>query len=180
MVEAFALTAPEAPMRGGAEFSDCGRYRFRLWRRWDDRGVGRAVCWIMLNPSKAGAHPDDNDTTVSKCIGFARRWNYQAIHVVNLYQLIETDSRQLFSGRVDASGAEWFERIEWAVKLSLLVVCAWGSQGPVVDGRASEVVHRLTARGHALHCLGRTKGGAPRHPSRLGYDAELKPYGGDA
>lgn len=36
---------------GGAKFSACGRYRYRLWLKW---GVSRpTLAFLMLNPSIA-------------------------------------------------------------------------------------------------------------------------------
>lgn len=45
-------------MKGcGAVISDCGRYRYALWRMWDNRLP--SVLFIGLNPSTADATKDD-------------------------------------------------------------------------------------------------------------------------
>ena len=67
-----------------AIISPCGRYRYRLDRRWGD---GRTMGFIMLNPSTADAENDD--PTIRRCIGFAKREGCDAIAVVNLYALRE-------------------------------------------------------------------------------------------
>lgn len=36
----------------GADFSPCGHYRYRLWRRLE---AGLAAVWLILNPSTADA-----------------------------------------------------------------------------------------------------------------------------
>lgn len=64
-----------------ATISDCGKYRYRLSRIWEP---GRPVAtFVMLNPSTADATNDD--ATIRKCMGFARRWNLGGIHVGNLF-----------------------------------------------------------------------------------------------
>lgn len=41
----------------GAELSECGRYRYKLWRIWDQETP--PVMFLMLNPSTADANKDD-------------------------------------------------------------------------------------------------------------------------
>ena len=53
----------------GAWFSTDKRYRWALWRTWNVN-KGRVV-FIGLNPSTATETEDD--PTVRRCIGFARR-----------------------------------------------------------------------------------------------------------
>jgi len=190
VADRFALAAPvhfSEPWIGEAEFSACGRYR--LWltrRRKGTSGLVRLV-WIMLNPSTASANPDGDpkhdDPTIRKCIGFARRWDYRAFAVVNLFDLIATDPADLWRAGPgeQLSNSEWIPNklIIDVAKAASLVVCAWGSSGgPRADERARDLVGLLGMRGVDLSCLGLTKGGAPRHPSRLGYDAALEPYQG--
>jgi hypothetical protein len=74
----------------GATLSDCGRYRYRLWRRWAD---GPTVLFVMLNPSTADA--DVDDPTIRRCIGFARSWGAGALEVVNLYAWRATQPAEL-------------------------------------------------------------------------------------
>ena len=67
--------------QSGADFSECGRYRYKLWRTWDD--VRPVVMFIMLNPSTADATADD--PTIRRCIGFAHDWGYGGVRVGNLF-----------------------------------------------------------------------------------------------
>ncbi|HMA98577.1 MAG TPA: DUF1643 domain-containing protein, partial [Wenzhouxiangella sp.] len=55
-----------ADRSSGANFSRCRRFRYTLWRRWDDDGP--MVMIIGLNPSTADAHR--NDPTIRRCIRF--------------------------------------------------------------------------------------------------------------
>ena len=63
-----------------AEFSEDGRYRYYLTRRWDK--CRYPIIFAMLNPSTATAEIDD--PTLRRCIGYARKWGYGGLIVVNL------------------------------------------------------------------------------------------------
>lgn len=152
-----------------AVLSPCGLYRYRLGRRW---APGGTVCWILLNPSTAGAVKDD--PTIRRCVGFAKRWGCGAIEVVNLFALRSPDPRSLFRGP-DPIGPENDAHIMGSVTSGDIVVCAWGALGRLF-GRGHEVQHMLTfAR---LKCLGETKSGQPRHPLYLRADAQLVKWDG--
>src|SRR5689334_20041621 len=69
-----------------AVLSPCGLYRYRLTRRWGD---GPALLFVMLNPSTADATEDD--PTIRRCTGFAKREGMPAIEVVNLFAWRATD-----------------------------------------------------------------------------------------
>ncbi len=57
-------------MQTGAEFDATGRYRYMLWRSWDEQAA--RVGFVMLNPSRADAVV--NDPTIRRCLGFAQAW----------------------------------------------------------------------------------------------------------
>ena len=149
-------------MTGGATFSRDRRYRYRLWRRWDP--VRPVVAFVMLNPSTADARHDD--PTIRRCVGFARRWGYGGIEVVNLYSYRATDPRALRTVP-DPVGPGNRRHIRRALRRAALVVLAWGAN----------------ARGDGLgtvaqaHCLGLTRAGQPRHPLYLRRDVQPRPYG---
>ena len=169
------MTASAAHQRGlfedgataGAVISPCGRYRYRLWRRWDP---GFSVTWLMLNPSTADAEVDD--PTIRKCIGFSKRWGYSAIEVVNLFAWRATDPKDLLArwrSAHDIVGPDNDRHILSAVARSPLVVAAWGNDDAArLGGRDAAVLH-----GFGAECLGRTSKGAPRHPLMLAYDTAL-------
>jgi len=132
-----------------------GRYRFRLWRRW---APGGAALWIMLNPSTADDVGDD--PTIRRCIGLSRGWGFGAIEVVNLYALRATRPRDLFAARAPV-GRGNDAAIAASAAAAESIVVAWGMHGGR-GARAGDVL-ALLAR-CPLWCLGRTRGGQPRHP----------------
>ncbi len=150
-----------------ATFSECGRYRYTLTRTWGDPAP--AVLFVMLNPSTADA--DVDDPTIRRCIGFARRWGYDTLHVGNLFAYRATDPRLL--GKIDApvgpDNDDWLEQL---AAQSRIVVCAWGAD-PAAERRGTEVAEQLRRLRSPLWALGLTKDGHPRHPLYVKGDATL-------
>ena len=153
-------------MSGGAVFSRDRRYRYRLWRRWDrSRPV---VAFVMLNPSTADATRDD--PTIRRCIGFARRWGYGGVEIVNLFAFRATDPRALRAAH-DPEGPRNAAQVRRAASTAALVLAAWGADG-AVGTRGAALERRLSPR---LRCLGVTRSGAPRHPLYLRSSARPVP-----
>lgn len=146
----------------GATLSACGRFRYKLWRRWDDRPM---ALFVMLNPSTADATQDD--PTIRRCIGFARRWGMGGVRVCNLYALRATNPRDLV-GVLDAVGESNCSpnQNDLAIRSAACdagrIIAAWGAwPGPY--SMRTAIVQRLLADRH-VEALGHTKSGAPRHP----------------
>lgn len=154
----------------GAVLSECGLYRYRLWRRWGD---GERMAWIMLNPSTADANVDD--PTIRRCMGFARREGYDGIEVINLYALRATKPKHLLD-HPDPEGPEnifyWRDVLE-DHRIGMVVV-AWGAGGST-QLRPSKAVAEWWARG--WYCLGMTAAGLPRHPLYVRADQPLVLWG---
>ncbi|MEH6402829.1 MAG: DUF1643 domain-containing protein, partial [Sneathiella sp.] len=74
----------------GAEFSDCNKYRYSLWRRWD---AGPTVSFLMLNPSTADG--SSNDPTVERCHRRAVAMGFGALEVINIFGFRATDPKDL-------------------------------------------------------------------------------------
>lgn len=147
--------------RDTADFSECGRYRFRLTRRFKD-GIG-VVNFIMLNPSTATA--DIDDPTIRRCMAFARAWRASELVVTNIFALRATDPREL--RRVaDPVGPENDEWILGVAQAADRVICAWGNHGRL-GGRGTSVAAMLRTAGVELHALRITKLGQPQHPLYL-------------
>lgn len=150
-------------LRGTATLSADRAYRYLLTRRWGD---GPAMTWIMLNPSTADASEDD--PTIRRCVGFARREGCEAIHVVNLFALRCTDPRELrTAGDPVGPGNDGFLL---ARPVAALTVAAWGAFG-CMNGRSGQVGAMLASV--PLLCLGVTSGGEPRHPLYARADTPL-------
>jgi hypothetical protein len=137
-----------------ALFSQCGRFRYRLGRRWAE---GPTVAFVLLNPSAADAYSDD--PTVRRCVDFARRWGYGALAVVNLYAYVATDPEDLRRG-----GTRWGRRTTRtsATVRSATRSCWRGACTP----RPGECCGCCAISGSPLTaCV--TAAGHPEHPLRL-------------
>lgn len=153
-----------------AKFSEDHSKRFELIRDWRDE-IGTpdsTMLLVMLNPSKAGEK--DDDPTVRKGVGFARRWGFGRLVVVNLHPIVSTDPWELpqWTG-IDIENRAIQQH--WIGKADI-VVAAWGSQPPALCRRIAlaELVYLfLQTAPVALYCIGTTTKGAPLHPSRASY-----------
>ena len=143
-----------------ARTSADGKYYFLLIRR---TGWGhRAVTFIMRNPSATDAEQDD--PTIRRCMGFAARWEFGWLYVVNLSPLRATDSSVLLRAGPEPEEI-WLENMQvilYTAAKSDLVVAAWGVHGQA-EGRAARVLAALDGNSE-MHCLGTTRDKHPRHP----------------
>lgn len=156
----------EPEIRGDAQFSKCGRYRYWLFREWNFHGDWCA--FIMLNPSTATATEDD--PTIRRCIGFARAWGFGAVEIVNLFAWRATDPADLKKA-TDPVGELTDRAILAGADIRKLVVAAWGVHGAHM-GRDEQVREMLGEEGIVLHHLGLTKDGHPKHPLYLRGDTK--------
>lgn len=116
------------------------------------------MLFVMLNPSTADAQKDD--ATIRRCFQFAKREGCTSLTVVNLFAFRATDPKEL-TWAEDPVGPENDRHIQEQVSRhgTGWIVAAWGSNAMAFK-RAQHVFHMLGD----VHCLGRTKLGAPRHP----------------
>lgn len=146
----------------GAEFSECGTYRYRLRRSFTGRVLEaptNPVVFLMLNPSTADAIEDD--PTIRRCCGFARAWGHSDLLVSNLFALRSTDPDALLR-HPDPVGPENDAVLAGLPRCP--IIAAWGAHPAAV--KRARAVRELLA-GRELLALGLTKGGAPRHPLYL-------------
>lgn len=159
--------------RDGAVF--VGDYRYLLWRTWD--AALPRLLWVMLNPSTADE--TKNDPTITRCIGFSRRWDYGGLEVVNLFALRTTDPSTLRHAAEPVGPENDCYIAEAAIRANGIVV-AWGEHGGYMgrDRAVLELLGRTTDR--QLYCLGTVRNGCPCHPLRLARSTTLRTYRTDA
>ena len=149
----------------GAQFSRCRRWRYLLWRRWDEtRPVAN---FLMLNPSTADELQLDPSCTRAR--NYAERWGYGALIVTNVFGWRSTDPAALKLAK-NPVGRGNDAAIVQAAREAQLVVCAWGNHALHLE-RAQRVVELL--RGVRLHFLRMNGCGQPAHPLYL--PANLRP-----
>jgi hypothetical protein len=155
--------------RSGAVISPCGQYRYHLWRRWDE--LLPTMVWVMLNPSTADDKEDD--PTIRKCIGFAKRHGCGGISVRNVFALRATDPAEILKHR-DPFGPDNETHLLAARNVSLLtiLVLGWGSRQA---GKRLKSYYQRAENCCIVnkpYCFGTTKDGDPKHPLYLPYDSE--------
>ena len=170
------MTLPLGFNRDGAILSPCRRYRYRLSRAWGS--FEHRCAFLMVNPSTADETWDD--PTVRKCVGFARRWGFGALDVVNLFAWRSTDVTALLTVE-DPVGPDNDEHVIRALDEAHRVVFAWGKHNKRVSALVSRRYEQLvtgTAWRPPLEVtgtLGRNGDGSPRHPLMLAYTTRFEP-----
>jgi hypothetical protein len=154
----------------GAVFDPRRKYRYLLWRQWDKELP--KLCWVMLNPSTADEQ--HNDPTISRCVGFAKRWGFGSMKVVNAFAYRATDSNELKRVR-DPIGRQADEYIQEALASADKVVVAWGNWGTLLD-RHLALNEMLSSSDLDVSCFGITNLKQPKHPLYLRNDSDLVPY----
>ncbi|RYH03914.1 DUF1643 domain-containing protein [Salipiger sp. IMCC34102] len=148
--------------RSTAIYSACETYRYALYRDWCD---APALTFVMLNPSTATEAA--NDPTIARCEARARSWGYGGLRIANLFAFRATYPRDL-KAAADPVGPDADHWLGLACAPSGLVIAGWGVHGAHLD-RDQRVRALLKDAGTALHALGLTKHGHPRHPLYVAY-----------
>jgi hypothetical protein len=158
--------------RGSAVFSPCGRYRYELHRApW---GPGPHLLILGANPSYATA--EDDDHTIRKDIGFARRWGFGSLSKGNVFAFISTDPAGMYAAEDPVGPDNDRHIVEMALNADA-IWCAWGDIGLYRD-RDVQVFKLLAGGPVPFFCIGTTKRGSPLHPSRPGYATPRMEYRG--
>jgi hypothetical protein len=164
-----ALT-PIVSSASGAQFSSCRRWRYLLWRRWDEQKP--VANFLMLNPSTADEVKLDPSCTRAR--RYAEAWGYGALIVTNVFGWRATDPDEM-KARKDPVGPGNDTAIVRAAKESAIVVCAWGNHGGFLD-RSSDVKNLLDKNHFKLHSLRVNANGEPAHPLYLPGHLRPRPW----
>lgn len=159
------LSVDDLMLNGGAEFSDCRKYRYKLWRIWDANKP--LIAFMGINPSTANETEPDN--TIKRVISIAKSNGFGGIYMINLFGLVSTDPDLLLT-HPDPLGDN-DRHIDEVQGLVSGIVCAWGAFGQAKQ-RAREVYPRI---GNPLTLLV-LKDGSPKHPLYCKKDTVLLPF----
>ena len=159
-----------------ATYSECERYRFALNRVWS--GEDKRLLFIMLNPSTATEII--NDPSVERCERRARALGFGALRVCNLFGWRSTDPHRLKMVE-DPIGIGNDDAIIEGCRWAHMIICAWGTHG-ALNGRDINVkkLLRKHADAGAIHHLGLSKAGLPRHPLYIAYSRQPEPWWGSS
>jgi hypothetical protein len=157
----------------GATFSDCRKWRYALWRRWEEGGTD--CVFIGLNPSTADEF--QNDPTITRCIRFARDWGHARFVMLNLFGWRATLPKNM-KAQAEPVGAENDTVIEQFTAGAHTIVAAWGNHGTYQE---RDILATYRRSGSAiladrLQCLEITGEGCPKHPLYVAAATKLKPY----
>lgn len=193
----------------GATISACGNYRYRLWREWrlgnskhwdmwteddgspaldgsgEQLGEPLSCVFVMLNPSTADGEQDD--PTIRRCVGFAKRLGFDRLDVINLFAWRATSPADLLKVGPDSDpcGIANQDAFHRTLDAAGMVICAWGANGTHLGqnetalGWIADHLDILADEGRnvPLLALGLTKDGHPRHPLYLPADAQPMAFG---
>lgn len=152
-------------MKKNADISECEKYRYSLERVWDqDKPL---IGFIGLNPSTADG--TDDDSTIRKCIEFAKLWGAGGIYVTNLFAYRATMPSDMLEQVEPIGPKNDSYLIQLPSKVPKIVAC-WGNDG-AHNNRANQVKQLLKTE---LMCLGINKTGEPKHPLYLKGTTELQ------
>jgi len=147
----------------GADFSPCGKYRFALWRIWDESKP--FVMFIGLNPSTA--NETFNDPTIKSVIRLSKFNGFGGVYMMNCFPLVSTNPDILKdfwqSGNPFIQNQDTINRNklkEMATKC-IAVVFAWGSFKVVKEVKRDKELMQMFPNAMALFI---NKNGSPKHP----------------
>lgn len=147
----------------GAEFSKCGKFRYKLWRIWDS-AKPIAMC-IGLNPSTANGIDDDPTIIVTRRM--LHRLGYGGFYMMNLFAFITSYPAHLLTC-ADPLGENETKLSEVEGLCSEVIVC-WGN-----FKQAGERIKQVLPRYPQAKCFGINHNGTPCHPLAMMYAGAVK------
>lgn len=168
--QAMAFLPAVPTVKKGAVISECGRYRYQLWRIWDEEKP--KVLFIMHNPSTADAN--DDDPTIRRCIAFAKSWGYGGIYVGNISAYRATNPSDLDAIPVHELLLNLnMLNVKWMAEKCDMHVLAHGVPHKKLRGW---VTYTYGLNHIKFHVIAMTKSGYPGHPLYLKSDLLPIPY----
>lgn len=154
-------------MRTEAFLSSCRSFRYWLTRVWDEQLPILAV--IGVNPSTADEKEDD--ATIRKDMGFARRLGYGGILKLNVGAFRSTDPTNWRKAADPIGPLNTAAHVRgYADEFSVQrVAVAWGKNGSYAPAQCAAICKAFPE----LWCWGRNRDGTPRHTLMLPYSTEL-------
>lgn len=142
-------------------FSQCGTYRYVLYRRADLLASGPPLLASLINPSTAGAHRDDPTTRLM------RRWGHLngfGDYLCTNPHAVRSSDPRIIDAHPDPVGPHndaYIARcVGWVRDRGGTVVIGWGNR--MATRRVDRLMELL---GTPLYCLGRTRTNAPAFPT---------------
>lgn len=158
--------------KNGAEFSECRKYRYSLWRLWDE--TKPKVMFIGLNPSTA--NESENDPTIRSVIRISKNNGFGGVYMMNCFPVISTDPGILLdfwqSGEPCIQYQDFINRrkLEEVSKMCKVVVFAWGNFEIVIRINRHKELSKMFPYAKALQL---NKNGSPKHPLYCKSDSKL-------
>lgn len=160
---------------GGAQFSDCGRYRQALTRDWTPEGTKpRSILFIGMNPSVADASA--SDPTCHRELMFARDWGFSRYLKGNMLDWRATSPRDLPHDPKVAASPENLPALMEMAQESEVIVMAYGKLHLRYQGIVERVIAGMRNTGRPVMCLGLNKDGSAKHPLYLRKDTALMAF----
>lgn len=157
-----------------AVYSECRQYRYVLGRSWAIPGEPEVPFnVVMLNPSTADAIQDD--ATIRKCKGFAKRFGCNGLLVRNLFALRAKDPKELRKAirrweNDPSAQSPWGHHNPQILQTTYLPTPEWAAWGAVPKAFRDHYQYSKNLLPQSMWFLGHTKSQDPRHPLMLGYD----------
>jgi hypothetical protein len=151
-------------MDGTAVFSEDGKYRYLLTRRFNTQPL---LVMVQLNPSDG----DEKklEATNAGNLSRAKKWGYGGIAIYNLFGLISSNPKDLYTAK-DPIGEHGNASLTSSNEQTSVAVCAWGRHGKFMD-RQDWFFENVTVA--KLMVLGWNKDGTPKHPLHMSHS--IKP-----
>lgn len=156
-------TVSDLFQNNGAEFSPCRKYRYKLWRIWNN-DLPLAMC-IGLNPSTANS--EKNDPTIRTLKATLSRLGYGGFYMMNLFAWISSKPQDLLA--CENAIGENESKLKEVESICDDVILCWGS-----FRQAEQRIKEVLPNYPNAKCFGKTKDGKPFHPLAMMYNGTVK------